>query len=69
MISKSIVTSFYNCEHIDIIRLSGPDFFKHVKEYCQSEEWKYFLEKKVQPLNDEYYRGYLANLPTGKFMI
>ena len=51
------------------LRLSGPDFFKHFKEYCQSEEWKYFLEKKVQPLSDDYFRGYLANLPTGKLQI
>ena len=47
------------------LRLAGPDFFNHFKEYCQSEEWKYFLDKKVQPLSDQYIRGYLANLPTG----
>ena len=48
------------------LRLSGPDFFNHFKEYCQSEEWKYFLDKKVQPLSDQYFSGYLANIPTGK---
>ena len=47
------------------LRLSGPDFFNHFKEYCQSEEWNYFLEKKVAPLSDQYTRGYLAELPTG----
>ena len=48
------------------LRLSGPDFFNHFKEYCQSEEWKYFLDKKVQPLSDQYFSGYLANIPTGR---
>ena len=47
------------------LRLSGPEFFEHFKDYCQTEEWKYFREKKVQPLSDAYFKGYLAKLPTG----
>ena len=47
------------------LRLSGPEFFEHFKEYSQSEEWKYFLEKKVKPQSDIYFKGYLATLPTG----
>ncbi len=43
---------------------SGPEFFEHFKTYCQSEEWKYFVSKKVQPFADEFFRGYLASLPT-----
>lgn len=49
------------------LRLSnggGADFYDFFKDYAKSEEWKYFMSKKVQPLSDNYWRGYLANLPT-----
>ena len=45
------------------LRLAGPQFFEHFKTYCTTEEWTYFTTKKVQPLHDEYKKGYLNNLP------
>ena len=46
------------------LRQSGPEFFEFFKTYSASEEWNYFLTKKVEPLSEGYWRGYLANLPT-----
>ena len=45
------------------LRLAGPQFFEHFKTYCLTEEWKYFTSKKVQPLYEDYKKGYLNNLP------
>lgn len=43
---------------------SGPSFYEHFKEVIQTEEWSYFIEKKVQPHHDEHLKGFLTNLPT-----
>ena len=45
------------------LRLAGPQFFDHFRDYCQSEEWTYFTNKKIQPLHDAYRQGYLNDLP------
>ena len=45
------------------LRLAGPQFFDHFKDYCHSEEWSYFISKKIQPFHEEYLKGYLNNLP------
>lgn len=29
-----------------------------------SEEWQYFISKKIQPIHQQYVSGYLAKLPT-----
>ena len=37
--------------------------FQAFKTYCQGEEWKYFLEKKVSALAASYQDGFLIGLP------
>ena len=32
--------------------------------YSGSEEWQYFISKKIQPIHQQYVSGYLAKLPT-----
>ncbi len=45
------------------LRLAGPEFFEHFKEYHGGEEWEYFIKKHVTPLHDSYMTGYLSDLP------
>ena len=47
----------------NIFSISGPQFFEHFKEYSESEEWQYFISKKIQPIHNQYTSGYLARLP------
>jgi len=43
-------------------RLSGCEFFELFQSYIKEEEWRYFINKKVKPLYDEYCSGALASL-------
>ncbi len=47
---------------LNLRNLSGPSFIEQFRQYQTCEEWLYFTEKKVLPLKDAYYQGYLSNL-------
>ncbi len=45
------------------MRCQGEDFFAELLRYFKTEEWKYFLDHKIQSLHDEYRAGFLSELP------
>eukprot|EP00095_Tigriopus_kingsejongensis_P009861 snap_masked-scaffold853_size88743-processed-gene-0.4 protein:Tk09861 transcript:snap_masked-scaffold853_size88743-processed-gene-0.4-mRNA-1 annotation:"neurobeachin-like protein 1 isoform x3" len=45
------------------LRQPSPIFFEDFKTYSESEEWRYFIEKKVRPLHDAFLTGFLSALP------
>ncbi len=45
------------------LRLLGEEFLAEILRYFETEEWKYFLEKKLAPLSEEYRAGFLTDLP------
>jgi hypothetical protein len=49
------------------LRLGGPQFFDHFRGYCQSEEWAYFMEKRILPMHDEYMSGILKGDTAASF--
>jgi len=45
------------------LRKQTPAFFAAFKDYLASEEWRYFEEKKLNPLMKDYLSGSLTDLP------
>ena len=44
------------------LRQSGCEFFTHFQEYCITEEWDYFLSKRIIPLHNSFTGGFLQML-------
>lgn len=44
------------------LRQSGCEFFTHFQEYCVSEEWEYFLTKRIITLHKIFTAGFLQRL-------
>ena len=45
------------------LRNSGCQFFTEFQEYCETEEWEFFISRKVAPLHEQYQAAFLAGLP------
>ena len=44
------------------LRQSGCEFFTHFQDYCATEEWEYFINKKIIPLHNDFTAGFLKML-------
>ena len=44
------------------LRQSGCEFFTHFQEHCVTEEWEYFINKKILPLHNNFTAGFLKTL-------
>ena len=44
------------------LRQSGCEFFEHFQEYVSSEEWEYFMTKRIIPLHNTFVNGFLKTL-------
>ena len=44
------------------LRQSGCEFFSHFQEHCITEDWEYFINKKIIPLHNTFTAGFLKTL-------